>query len=85
MLKKKEKRKDQQLGPWGRRRVMTLMCLPAQCPGSVCRVVDEISSARMCVWQGQMSILITPGRGSDILLPLHYSKQILNFLFPSLF
>lgn len=64
---------------------MTLPCLPAQCPGSVCHGADEISCIRMCVWQGQQSPLIHPGRGSDILLPVGYDKQILNLLFPDLF
>lgn len=83
--KKKKKGRDQQLSPWGRRREMTLSCLPAQCPGSVCHGSDEISCACVCVWQGQRSPLITPGGGSDIQLPVHYDKQILNLLFPNLF
>lgn len=64
---------------------MTLSCLPAQCPGSVCRGADEISCACVCEWQGQQCSLITPGGESDILLPVHYDKQILNLLFPNLF
>lgn len=83
MLKKKREGSTTQ--SLGRRRAMTLPCLPAQCPGSVCHGADEISCIRMCVWQGQQSPLIHPGRGSDILLPVHYDKQILNLLFPDLF
>ena len=85
MLKEKKKGRDQQLSPWGRRTGMTLSCLPAQCPGSVCCRADEISYVCVCIWQGLQSPLIIPGWGSDILLPVHYDKQILNLLFPDLF
>lgn len=80
----KRKGRDQQLCPWGRRRAVTPLCLPAQCPGSV--AAGLMGSAVLCVCMARSAEpSITAEGGSDILLPVHRGKQILNPLFPNFF